>query len=65
MTAARDLGFTYQVRKSGEVVISREGVAVATLRGKTAKQFLDRVSYRDPQKVMARFTGNYKRGNER
>lgn len=46
-------------------MILREGKTVTTLRGKTAKQFLDRVSYRDPQQVMARFTGNYKRGNER
>lgn len=63
MSTRRDLGFSYQVRKSGEVVIAREGRTVTTLRGKTAKQFLDRVSHQDPQQVMARFTGNYKRGN--
>ncbi len=62
MSAPKDLGFSYQVRKSGEVVIAREGKTVTTLRGKSAKQFLDRVAHRDPQQVMSRFTGNYRRG---
>ncbi len=65
MAPGGDLGFSYEVRKSGEVVVSRAGKPVTTLRGKTAKTFLDRVAYLDPQQVMARYSGNYKRGNER
>jgi len=57
-----DLGFSYQVRKSGEVVISRDGRPVTTLRGKSAEKFVARVSSGDPQQVMARATGNYRRG---
>lgn len=61
----RDLGYSYQVRKSGEVIISRHGAAVTTLRGDAVRKFMIRVTTRDPQQVMARATGNYKRGNER
>jgi hypothetical protein len=64
-SAGRDLGFKYTVRKSGDVVISRHGVEVTTLRGEAVRKFLIRVTTRDPQQVMARYTGNYKRGNER
>jgi hypothetical protein len=38
---------------------------VTTLRGEAAKQFKTRIGDSDPQQLMARFTGNYKRGNER
>jgi hypothetical protein len=58
-------GFAYTVRKSGEVVITHHGRQAATLRGATARTFLSRVSVGDEQALMARMTGNYKRGNER
>jgi hypothetical protein len=35
------------------------------LRGAVAGRFLVDVQDRDPQELMARLTGNYKRGNER
>ncbi|MGH8952249.1 MAG: hypothetical protein ACRDX9_12560 [Acidimicrobiia bacterium] len=38
---------------------------MTTLRGEAAGRFLSRVAEGDPQQVMARATGNYKRGNER
>ncbi|CAN5686984.1 MAG: hypothetical protein ACR2NT_04245 [Acidimicrobiia bacterium] len=59
-----ELGFFYRVRKSGEVSIEREGREVTVLRGAAAAKFLKRVATEDPQQVMARVTGNYKRGNE-
>ncbi len=34
------------------------------LRGARASEFLDEVETGDPQLLMARLTGNYKRGNE-
>ena len=60
-----DLGYGFDVRKSGEVVITRNGERVATLRGDAAQKFLRKAGEGNPQQVMARATGNYKRGNER
>lgn len=62
------LGFTYSVRNSGDVEISHHGRMATTLRGKQASDFLAKVSAGDDsaaQQLMARLTGNYKRGNER
>ena len=57
--------FEYRVRKDGDVVIHHHGRQVTVLRGKAATRFLADVERRDPQEVMARATGNYRRGNER
>lgn len=57
-------GFDYTKRPDGSVVITHRGRAVTTLRGQRAAQFLAEVDD-DPQGVMARWTGNYKHGNER
>jgi hypothetical protein len=59
------LGFDYVVRDDGEVRVLRHGRVVTVLRGGAASRFLREVETRDPQQVMARVTGNYKRGNER
>lgn len=58
-------GFAYVHRKNGEVVVSHHGRQATTLRGRRAERFLEAVSEGDAQQVMARVTGNYKRGNER
>lgn len=58
-------GFEYRTRKSGEVEIRRDGRLATTLRGPVAARFLRDVEVEDPQHLMARVTGNYKRGNER
>ncbi|MFE9383533.1 hypothetical protein ACFYMO_09860 [Streptomyces sp. NPDC007025] len=59
-------GFTYEQRgPAGTVVISHRGHPVTTLRDGRAQRFLQKVSAGDEQLVMARWTGNYKRGNER
>lgn len=58
-------GFSYITRKGGEVVITHNGRQATVLRGRRAEKFLVDVERRDPQEVMARVTGNYKRGNER
>lgn len=57
-------GFAYTKRQNGDVVITHHGRAATTLRGSAARKFLDRVVTDDPQQLMARVTGNYKRGNE-
>lgn len=58
-------GFEYSVRKNGEVVITHHGRPAATLRGRPAERFLSRLEIDDQQELMARVSGNYKRGNER
>ncbi len=62
------LGFTFRATASGEVHISRGRRVVTTLRAGAAGRFLKRVAGADAgaaQQLMARATGNYKRGNER
>jgi hypothetical protein len=66
MGLADDL-FSYQVTKSGEVRISRGGRVVVTVRGAQADRLVARLGAGDEsdQQLLARVTGNYKRGNER
>jgi hypothetical protein len=66
--ASDDLGFAYEVRKSGDVVILHDGRVATTLRGVKAREFLAAVQRGDAraaQQRMARLTGKDKRGNER
>ncbi|MET0741295.1 MAG: hypothetical protein ABWZ26_07050 [Candidatus Nanopelagicales bacterium] len=61
-------GFDYTERADGVellVRVTHHGRLATTLRDGTAQQFLAEVESGDPQEVMARWTGNYKRGNER
>ena len=57
--------FSYQAAKDDTVRISWNGRVVTTLRGRDALRFLDEVERSDGQLVMAKATGNFKRGNER
>jgi hypothetical protein len=57
-------GFRFEQR-AGSVVITHRGMHATTLRGRRAEAFLAEVAHGDQQLVMARWTGNYKRGNER
>ena len=58
-------GFLWTRRKSGDVVITHHGRTAATLRGQKAVDFLEDSGKTQDQELMARVTGNYKRGNER
>lgn len=63
-----DLGFTFRATKNGEVFIHHRGKLATTLRGGAAAEFLadiDGANADDQQQIMARVTGNYRRGNER
>ena len=65
---AHDLGFTYRIRKNGEVEIFHRGRLASTLRGNDAEDFKLEAGEEDSaeaQQLMARVTGNYKHGNER
>lgn len=53
-------GFEYR-RVGDEVVIDHHGRRATTLRGATAARFLSDFEDSDPQEIMARLTGNYKR----
>lgn len=57
-------GFEYATR-GDDVVITHHGRPATTLRGRKAQDFLEDVATGDPQQLMARLTGNFKRGNER
>lgn len=61
---SRPEGFAFAVR-GNEVVVTHHGTTATTLRGEAAQRFLEDVEHDDPQLVMARVTGNYRRGNER
>jgi hypothetical protein len=58
-------GFTYRLRKNGDVDVLHHGRPTAMLRGAAAARFLLDVDGNGPQELMARITGNYKHGNER
>ncbi len=63
-----DLGFRARIRKSGDVEVLHHGRVAATVRGEAALSFLvdlDIATVSEAQQLMARITGNYKRGNER
>lgn len=63
-----DLGFTWRARKSGDVEVLHHGRLAATLRGAKAAEFLsdaETLGASGAQQLMARLTGNYRRGNER
>lgn len=60
--------FAYQAMKDGRIFITWHGKHVKTLAGKDAAKFLERIDGLtgvDAQLVMAKVTGNFKRGNER
>lgn len=60
--------FTYQESKDQKVFIYWYGKQVKILKGKLAQKFLAQIAgleHKEAQLVMAKATGNFKRGNER
>lgn len=60
--------FAWQATKDGRVRLSWRGRVVTTLTGARAARFLREIGGADDdaaQLLMARATGNFKRGNER
>ena len=63
-----DLGFTFIKNKKQEIIINRYGNKIAILRNKKALEFIEDIkflNFEDQQQLIARLTGNYKRGNEK
>lgn len=59
--------FTYRLTKAGDVLVSRGGRLVTTLRGAAAARLAARLGDGEAsdQALLQRATGNYRRGNER
>lgn len=62
--------FSYRVTKNNTVFIDYQGKQVKILNGKEAERFLEKIkSANDDEKemqlILAKITGNFKRGNER
>ena len=63
-----DEPFSYVTRADGTIVIRYHGAPVTLLRGRAAGRFSTRMDGADAagaQQLMARATGNFKRGTER
>jgi hypothetical protein len=60
--------FSFRATKDGRVMISWRGRPVVTLKGARAASVIEASSHLDSdglQLLLARVTGNFKRGNER
>lgn len=61
--------FSYQITKDNTVFIEFQGKRVKILKGKEAEKFLERIEDAEDEKeeqlILAKITGNFKRGNER
>jgi len=60
--------FEYRVTKQGAVIVSRGGRAVMTVGGRDAARLVTALQAADEaaaQHLLARASGNYRRGNER
>ena len=66
-TSIEDDPFDYRITKSGLIIIARGGRTVLELGGKQAEALIARLGAGDvaDQHLLARATGNYRRGNER
>lgn len=62
------LEFDYRANKEGKVFITWQGKQVMILKGASAQKFLAQIEAleeTEAQLLMAKLTGNFKRGNER
>jgi hypothetical protein len=61
--------FSYRVTKNNTVLIDYNGKQVKLLKGKDAEKILERINIAEDEKavqlILAKITGNFKRGNER
>jgi hypothetical protein len=60
--------FSYKISKDKKVFLFWYGKQVMILKGKDSEKFIARISsvdFQEAQLIMAKVTGNFKRGNER
>ncbi|MED1381854.1 hypothetical protein COL41_23325 [Bacillus mycoides] len=64
-----DMMFHYRVTKNNIVSIEYYGKQIIILKGNDAEKFLNKINRasneKEKQIIMAKITGNFKRGNER
>lgn len=64
-----DMMFHYRVTKNNIVLIEYYGKQIMILKGNAAEKFLNKINLAhndtERQLIMAKVTGNFKRGNER
>lgn len=63
-----EVPFSFRVNKNNTVFLEYEGKQVKILKGKDAEKFVRKINFaeseKDRQLIMAKITGNFKRGNE-
>mgnify|MGYP005990224923 FL=1 len=67
-TEEKDLGFRFVQYKNGELDLSHQGRVVTHFNRSRSASIMNKMlgrSFEEQQIIMARLTGNYKRGNER
>ena len=60
--------FSYKITKDNKVFLYWHGKQVSMLRGKESERFIAKVNNaytKEAQLIMAKITGNFKRGNEK
>lgn len=59
--------FSFQIMKNQSVVISYNHKVIKTINGKEAAKFINKIENEEGniQLLLAKLTGNFKRGNER
>ena len=68
MDPLADEPFSYQASKDGKVLLYYQGKLVRTLNGEKAARFVAQIEDAgdtEAQLIMAKVTGNFKRGNEK
>ncbi|QWG59646.1 hypothetical protein [Bacillus mycoides] len=64
-----DMMFHYRITKNNIVSIEYYGKQIMILKGNDAEKFLNKINRasneKEKQLIMAKITGNFKRGNER
>lgn len=64
-----DEPFSFRLNKNNTVFLDYNGKQVKILKGKEAEKFLKKMNDAEDEKsrqlIMAKITGNFKRGNER
>jgi hypothetical protein len=61
--------FSYRITKNDTVFVDYHGKQVKTLKGKEAEKLIEKIHTAKDEKavqlILAKITGNFKRGNER
>jgi hypothetical protein len=60
--------FSYRANKDGNIILYWNNKQVKIIKGPAAQKFLNSIAQadqREAQLIMAKVTGNFKRGNER